>query len=475
MGKTTTAIIKLILRTNKTLSNGMHPIMLRVQYYGRKEVSTGCACNESDWDSVREAIKNKKFPNQAQINMIITEKKHNVLNLKMDFEINKTPYTAEKLLLEGIEKKIHGNSLNIYTFIDSIIAKKEKYNTRKTYELTLNLLKTYTGKKILLFTEVTPDFCEDFGKYMKNDRGMLDGSIRTIFAKISAIFNFAIDKNIILPQLFPFRKFKYFNTYKKGCRKLAITNNQMFAIHAYYGDLINFGNNVADLEKRNTAMLAMAIYLFGWLANGLALVDIAKLKVDMIKNVNIKDKDYYKIETDREKTNVEVDILIEKDVYAESIIPYMLKNAHLRNGYLFPVLQNNKHEYIYLTEKQKSLAIETTGHAINKKLKEIVIEVNKKLVEYNQEVNIKIEKYNNRYKNDSGFVKIDNEVCGELLPLNLTFYSMRHSFATAGIKNGMQPSQLATLMGRSQSGIFGYVKSLMSDEDMAGAKNNMYD
>ena len=52
---------------------------------------------------------------------------------------------------------------------------------------------------------------------------------------------------------------------------------------------------------------------------------------------------------------------------------------------------------------------------------------------------------------------------------------MRHSFATAGIKNGMQPSQLATLMGRSQSGIFGYVKSLMSDEDMAGAKNNMYD
>lgn len=475
MGKTTSAIIKLVLRTNKTLSNGMHPIMLRVQYFGRKEASTGCACNKSDWDAVHEVIKNRKYPNQAQINKIITEMKQNVVNLKLDFEINKTPYTAEKLLKEGIEEKIHGNTLDIYVFINKHMAGLDKYNTRKTYDLMLCLLKKYSGKTTLLFTEVTPDFCEDFGKYLKNDKKMSDGSILTIFAKLSAIFNFAIDKDIIQPQFFPFRKFKYFHVYKKGNRKLAITNKQMFAIHGYYDKLTNSGSNVADLEKRNTAAHAMAIYLFGWLANGFALVDIARIKVDMIKTVTLNDKEYYKIQTDRAKTHVEVDILIEKDVYAESIIPYMSKNANLRNGYLFPVLQNNKHEYSYVTEKQKSLAIMTAGQAINKQLKKIVIEVNKRLIDYNQEVNIKVEAYNKRFENESGFEKLEKEVCGELLPLNLTFYSMRHSFATSAIKNGVSPTSLATMMGRSQTGIFGYVDSLMSDNEMATAKTNLYD
>ena len=475
MGKTTSAIIKLVLRTNKTLSNGMHPIMLRVQYYGRKEVSTGCACNESDWDGVRETIKNKKYPNQAQINKIITDIKQNVVNLKMDFEINKTPYTAEKLLKEGIEERIHGNTLDIYVFINKHMTGLGKYNTRKTYDLLLGLLKKYSGKNTLLFTEVTPDFCENFGKYLKNDKKMSDGSILTVFAKLSAIFNFAIDKEIIQPQLFPFRKYKYFHVYKKGNRKLAISNKQMFAVHGYYGEVINGGSNVADLEKRHTESHAMAIYLFGWLANGLALVDIARIKLDMIKTVSINDKEYYKIQTDRSKTHVEVDILIEKDIYAESIIPYMLVNAELRDGYLFPVLQNSKHEYNYVTEKQKSLAILTAGQAINKKLKKIVIEVNKRLVEYNQKVNIKIDEYNKQFENETGFEKTEYEVCGELLPLDLTFYSMRHSFATSAIKNGVSPTRLATMMGRSQTGIFGYVDSLMSDNEMATAKTNLYD
>ena len=475
MGKTTSAIIKLVLRTNKTLANGMHPIMLRVQYYGRKEASTGCACNKSDWDAAQEIIKNKRYPNQPHINKIITEMKQNVVNLKMNFEINKTPYSAEKLLEEGIEEKIHGNTLDIYVFINKHMAGLDKYNTRKTYDLMLCLLKKYSGKTTLLFTEVTPDFCENFGKYLKNDKKMSDGSILTIFAKLSAIFNFAIDKDIIQPQSFPFRKFKYFHVYKKGNRKLAITNKQMFAIHSYYGELTNGGCNVVDLERRHTAMHAMAIYLFGWLANGLALVDIAKLKVDMIKTVAIKDKEYYKIQTDRTKTHVEVDILIEKDVYAESIIPHMLKNANLRDGYVFPIFQNNKHKYKYETEKQKSLAIMTAGQAINKQLKEIVVKVNKRLVEFNEKSNIQIEEYNRRFKNKADFVKIENEVCGELLPLNLTFYSMRHSFATSAIKNGVLPTNLATMMGRGKNGIFGYIDSLMSDDEMANAKTNLYD
>jgi hypothetical protein len=474
MGKTTTAIITLILRKNKTLSSGMHPIMLRVAYYGRKEISTGCSCSLSDWDSQQEIVKNKKFPNQAQINKIITDLKQNVVNLKMDFEIKKIPYTAEKLLKEGVEERVNVNSLDVYQFIENILKKKDKYNTRKTYEVSLNLLKRYSNKKSLLFSEITPEFCNDFGKFMKNERKMTDGSIRTCFSKVSAIFNMAIDEEIILPQLFPFRKFKYFNIYKKSNRKIAISNGQMYAIHGLYAEMSNCGKSVSDLEQRSTELHAMAIYLFGWLANGLALVDIAKIKSDMVKNVTIKNKEYYKIQTDRTKTHVEVDILIEKDIYAESIIPHMLKNAALRDGYLFPILQNAKHDYKYDTEKELSLGVEAAGQMINRKLRRVVIKVNERIVKFNEEKNNQIEKYNNRFKNQSGFEKTEKEVCSELLPLNLTFYSMRHTFATSASKNGVHPSKLATMMGRSPAGIFGYVDSLMSDDEMAEAKTGMF-
>lgn len=43
--KTTIAVIRLVLRTNKVLSTKQHPIMLRCSFHGMKEVSTGYSCS----------------------------------------------------------------------------------------------------------------------------------------------------------------------------------------------------------------------------------------------------------------------------------------------------------------------------------------------------------------------------------------------------------------------------------------------
>ena len=48
--KTEKATIKLVLRTNKTLADGTHPIMLRVNWRGKRaEKSTGFSCKEANW------------------------------------------------------------------------------------------------------------------------------------------------------------------------------------------------------------------------------------------------------------------------------------------------------------------------------------------------------------------------------------------------------------------------------------------
>ena len=76
--KTDTAIIRLTLKTNKTLSNGLHPIMLRVQFNGRKEKSTGYSCSKECWDKENQSV-TKKFPNYALINKSIIDLKNKVI------------------------------------------------------------------------------------------------------------------------------------------------------------------------------------------------------------------------------------------------------------------------------------------------------------------------------------------------------------------------------------------------------------
>lgn len=65
--KVSIAVIKLVLRTNKVLADGTHPIMLRCSFNGMKERSTGYSCGIRYWDKKNECIK-KGFPNFIVIN-----------------------------------------------------------------------------------------------------------------------------------------------------------------------------------------------------------------------------------------------------------------------------------------------------------------------------------------------------------------------------------------------------------------------
>ena len=72
--KVSIAVVKLVLRTNKTLADGTHPIMLRVSFNGMKERSCGYSCPEKFWDKKNEMVK-RGFPNF-----------HMLLNFKLDNE-----------------------------------------------------------------------------------------------------------------------------------------------------------------------------------------------------------------------------------------------------------------------------------------------------------------------------------------------------------------------------------------------------
>ena len=60
--KTSQATINFYLKTSKKLSDGSHPIMLRVCFKGFKDVSTHYSCTLRHWDKKNQCIK-KGYPN----------------------------------------------------------------------------------------------------------------------------------------------------------------------------------------------------------------------------------------------------------------------------------------------------------------------------------------------------------------------------------------------------------------------------
>ena len=101
--KVQSAVVRLVLRTNKVLANGEHPIMLRVNYGYMREKSTGYSCDVAHWDRKNQLVR-KGFKNAVLINQVITNYKDKVVARKLHYEMKGKGYTPD-MLLEGFKEE----------------------------------------------------------------------------------------------------------------------------------------------------------------------------------------------------------------------------------------------------------------------------------------------------------------------------------------------------------------------------------
>lgn len=467
------ARFKLVCYTSKKLADGSHPIMLRITYGTSVYKSTKYSCKESDWDKKGEFIKNRNYPDVDDVNKYLSDFKSKVVSKRNYYQSNEILYTAKKLADSVEDTTIQYNRLSIINYLKHYIIDLEKAgaskHTRSNYATLLMHLNVFRKGNELLFTDINTLWCQGFSSHLKN-KGLKNGSINTIYSKLSSIYNIAIDNDIVPLNMFPFRKYKYWVHFKVTNKKKSLTKEDMFNLHGYLGDIycgIDTNSYVEELQHRHTKTFALATFVFGYMAQGLAMIDIALLKKDMfsifsrietvrnpmyIKGDNNKkskkdayievENEYYRIETNRSKTNVPVTIIIPKSEITEFIIEPFLHTAHLRNGYVFPILQNNKHAYHYLTIDQRDNAINTTQQLVNKNLKVAIKDCNEK-------------------RNTS-----TNE--------DITFYAMRHTYASVSYYEGANAALLAKTMGRAKSGIEGYIKDLVIEDEIIVANKKIF-
>ena len=450
MAKLSSASIRLVQKMNRTNKDGENPIYLVVCWKGRVEKSTGVSCLPKYWDAKREEIK-KQCSNAPVLNKMLQDIKKKCMDRKNDYEFNQKKYTASMLLDNDIIIDLSANDNIYYQVYKKYIEEKcLSVNSIRLYDYTYNVLKKFFKKDNFLINDITLANI----KKLISSFGLSDNSIRGICGRIAAVYNYAIQKGIVESADYPFRDFVYTQKFNKGSRIYYMEAINLIKLKDYFishcidvsGELWSYKGGMEKLlMKRSSKEFCLMYFFASFLLNGSSPVDVALLKVDNCSRIQIDGNDYWKVEFKRKKTGRNVVCLLKRDLFTMVCFEHYLGTAFMRDNYIYPILRDG------MSDKQITNAVSKfTGYA-SKHLKEICKEINEATVKKNVEEDL-------------------NEPLIECDLMSL--YVARHSKANDYLSHsGASVHGLATLMGRSVSGLDTYVHCIRNDKDLAYAES----
>ena len=448
------AKISIKFYSSKVLSDYTSPIMISICKDGkRKYVSTGISCLPSDWDNKKNELK-KSVKNAKAMNLIIQQKYSSIISRELELIAQNIPYNIDDLIASV--KTNSSNKLLLSDLLKQYIEhKKSKHSTVVNYEYALSILNEHNVRYV---NQVNTDVIDGiiYGK-------LKDNSSRNVIKNIKSLLNFAAKNKIIKEN--PIKGYKSdkkmnFETKKRALSyedisrieynyitKYFITNEQIDSIKQMNQEQIN---SIKDKELREyytniingkiniySEAFSVGLFLLSYNMQGLALVDLLTLKKSDFQIYNYSDKSalqnnllnpqskqYFRVETQRNKTGKNVTIFIPIDQFM--MLTNIIFNQHFNpdsienDDYFFPVF-NKKMSEIEVFKKKQILQVM----------------LNRKLKSFAKKVGI----------ND-----------------DITFYTARHSFASVLNWNNVNPSLIAQMMGRDVTDIQVYLKQFNDNQ-----------
>lgn len=436
--KTTMATVQLVLRTNKTLVDGTHPIMLRVQWKGRKEKSTGFACKEADWDSRHQLLKPRTLNAQTinkKLSMLLETAKARAL----EFAASGEDYTAADILSDE-ERKESGSYAEL---VDRYIeAHQLRRNTVDSYYNSTMALEKIFGKGFLLEKLDTDIMLKG-----------LNGSGKPYISCAKSVARWALQRGLIVTD--PFRFFQMPKTYKTSKRVYYLSPETYAYVERYFKSLfldgymieldstllglITFRKDMVEkLRKGRLQLVALFMFVIIYRLQGLSPVDVLSLERQAVRIIKYKNKEYYSINTKRRKTGVAVPIRVPKSNISD--ILFSLANELKPDGkYLLPYLEGKNEDERHKKVKSYNIHLSNFLRNILAKVNDIIAKDNQTTGRNVQEVDLQ-------------------QVC---------MYTARHTYASHYLQRPNANLQaLCTLMGRSMSGIATYVHQLSSEAEI---------
>ena len=448
------AKISIKFYSSKVLSDYTSPIMISICKDGkRKYVSTGISCLPSEWDSKKNELK-KTVKNAKAINLIIQQKYNAIVTKELDLIAQGYSYSIDDLInaikTDNSNKFLLSDLLNQYTE-----HKKSKHSTVVNYEYALSILKQHN---VIYVNEVNTAIIDEI-VYSK----LKDNSSRNIIKNIKSLLNFAVKNKLIKEN--PVKGYKgdkkmNFETKKRALSYEDISRIEYTYVSKYFlskeriesikqmkqeqidsiedKELRDYYNNL----RNNTINIysesfSVGLFLLSYNMQGLALVDLLTLKKSdfqlynysnksALQNnlLNPQSKQYFRIETQRNKTGKNVTIFIPVDQFM--MFANIIFNGHFNpdlienDDYFFPVF-NKKMDEIEVFKKKQILQV-----MLNRKLKQFASKIG--------------------------------------INSDITFYTARHSFASILNWNGINPSLIAQMMGRDVTDIQVYLRQFNDNQ-----------
>ena len=413
MPKISRPTAKLVIKTQQPNRNGEFALVIRVQYNGRKDRSTGIWVLPKYWDDKRQCIKDR-YPNSQLLNAQLRQQVQAVQDRIYELEQN-PPYTLDDIF--SVQEQQHTDT------VEQVFEKIQRqeifsYCTLNNYKSTFKMF--FKGHQIgsTNIHLINDEYLKEWVRSMQKD-GFKESTIKVKLSNVMKVVNFAYKNHII--------------DHKPDISGITRSLRPMFKKKAISIEQLRILRHYADTLTGKDKFY-IYLYILGYYFQGMALVDLLSIKNC---DLHIDNEGRLIYRTQRKKTHSKLCVVIDcKDKGFWQLFQYCCNND---SEYMIDVFKKGDSP---VTVKTKT---DSVGNAIRNRLTEFAEKANAGLVE--------------------GAEQVDD------FPVPLSYYSIRHSFATNYIRNNGNVMHLATLMGRSPNGISTYVKEITDTDEVLAVKS----
>ena len=330
--------VNVLCYKSKTLSNGEHPLMIRICKDGKKKyVSLGVSVKAEHWNFEKNVPKSN-CPNREHINILIANKKKEyeteIVKLKSEDKLF-TANTLNEQISNSVKPKTVEEAFKEYL---RLLQEENRRGYMLSVKQVYNSLIKYNKHLNIHFTDIDVAWLKKYETWLRNN-GLAENTIGIRFRTLRTIYNYAIQEDMVKAEHYPFKKYKV-SKLNQETAKRALSKEDI--------------NRVLQYQTDNRFMrLPIDLFAFTYYMGGINFVDIANLTQ---KNI-IDNRLVYK----RSKTGK----LIKLPLVPQAV--ELIKKYHSKNNpYLFPIF-SNRHK----TEQEKANRLHKVITKVNKRLKQI--------------------------------------------------------------------------------------------------------
>ena len=308
------ATVNVLCYKSKTLSNGEHPLMIRVCKDGKKKyVSLGVSVKPQYWDFEKNRPK-RSCPNKEQINTLIKEQEQKYSEQILDFSSRNKSYTLTTLV-ETVDSSVKAKTVN-GLFIEYIeqLKKENRIGYALSVRQVYSSLVKLNAHLDIYFQEIDVNWLKNYEFWLRGQK-LAENTIGIRLRTLRVVYNLAVTEGLVKSDNYPFRKYKVSRLHTITAKR-AITKEQVKQIMSYNTDSSCFYKK-----------LAVDMFAFSYLMGGINFTDMSLLTNDNIDN----DRLIYV----RQKTKKR--LILPLSEQAREIID---KYRDSKRKYLFPILDN---------------------------------------------------------------------------------------------------------------------------------------